>query len=291
MARPKLVLAVIDGLHPAALRTAIADGTAPALAAIAVRATIDTVATAAFPSVTPVCAATIATGVRQEAHRIPSMNWYSRDEERYVEYGSSFSAARAFGVRRQLVDAVYELNGSHLAPETPTVFETLDDLGVRTAGTTYLIYRGRYRHEMAREFPASSFVARSLFGDRSVMGPRELFYADLFASRRTGCRSLFGNPGQRDRHSGCVGAFLVEHDLFDFLLFSLPDNDNYSHKHGPLASVRSIERADYCMAEVIRAAGGIEPFLAEQAWPAEDKLVEAGSVPTTKSKARARAGR
>ena len=31
--------------------------------------------TAAFPSVTPVCAATIATGARQDEHRIPSMNW------------------------------------------------------------------------------------------------------------------------------------------------------------------------------------------------------------------------
>ena len=28
-------------------------------------------------------------------HQIPSMNWYSRAEERYVEYGSSFSRARA----------------------------------------------------------------------------------------------------------------------------------------------------------------------------------------------------
>ena len=62
------------------------------------------------------------------------------------------------------------------------------------------------------------------------MGPRELFYADLFASRRTGCRGQLGMPGVRDQHSGCVGAYLVEHDLFDFLLFSLPDNDAYSHR-------------------------------------------------------------
>ncbi len=73
-----------------------------------------------------------------------------------------------------------------------------------------------------------------------VMGPRELFYADIFASRRTGCRSALGMPGVRDRHSGCVSAYLVEHDLFDFLLLSLPDNDWYSHKHGPEAQIHSI---------------------------------------------------
>ena len=65
------------------------------------------------------------------------------------------------------------------------------------------------------------------------MGPRELFYADIFASRRTGCRSGLGMPGVRDRHSACVSAYMVEHDLFDFLLLSLPDNDWYSHKRGP----------------------------------------------------------
>ena len=33
---------------------------------------------AAFPSVTPVCAASIATGTGPDQHRIPSMNWYDR---------------------------------------------------------------------------------------------------------------------------------------------------------------------------------------------------------------------
>lgn len=35
----------------------------------------------------------------------------------------------------------------------------------------------------------------------------------------------------------------------------------------------------------------VEPFLAEQAWPPEDQLVEVGRAPATKGKARARAGR
>jgi hypothetical protein len=41
-----------------------------------------------------------------------------------------------------------------------------------------------------------------------------------------------------------VGAYLEEHDLYDFMLFSLPDNDNYSHRLGPDATVTSIARAD-----------------------------------------------
>ena len=189
---------------------------------------------------TPVCAASIATGVGQDEHRIPAMNWYHRDEDRYVEYGSSFRAAQRFGIARQLTDTVYNMNRAHLAAETPTVFERLDDAGVRTAGTTYLMYRGRHRHEPQRD-TALTRVASALMR-HPVMGPRELFYADIFARRRTGCRSRLGMPGVRDRHSGCVGAYLVEHDLFDFLLLSLPDNDWYSHKHGADAQV-AVDRA------------------------------------------------
>ena len=82
---------------------------------------------------TPVCAATIATGVRQDRHHIPAMNWWSRAEHRYVEYGSSFAAARRFGINRQLVDTVYNMNAEHLAEDARTVFEALDAEDVRTA--------------------------------------------------------------------------------------------------------------------------------------------------------------
>jgi hypothetical protein len=261
----KLVLAIIDGLHPAALRTALADGTAPALAAIAARATIATEATAAFPSVTPVCAAQIATGRRQDAHHIPSMNWFHRAEDRYVEYGSSLRAARRFGLRRQLTDVVFELNGRHLAKATPTIFETLDDAGLRTAGTTYLMYRGRHEHKMSRESGVGSRLARTWLGDRTVLGPGELFYADLFASRETGCRATWGNPRQRDAHTGCVGAYLEEHDLYDFMLFSLPDNDTHSHDGGPRAQVAAVAGADRELMNLMRAGGGPERFLDEHA--------------------------
>src|SRR5919199_802465 len=185
MSGHKLVLAVIDGVKPSMLERAIVTGQAPALATIAQRGSGVLSVTAAFPSVTPVCAATIATGVRQDVHHIPAMNWWSRAERRYVEYGSSFAAARRFGINRQLVDTVYNVNGEHLSPDAPTVFETLDDADVRTAGTTYLMYRGRFEHPPAREFALSRLATAAIFR-HPVHGPRELFYADLFASRATG---------------------------------------------------------------------------------------------------------
>jgi hypothetical protein len=259
----KLVLCVIDAMAPAMLERAVEAGAAPVLGELMRRGHYVPDCVAAFPSVTPVCAASIVTGRGQDDHHIPAMNWFHREENRYVEYGSSFRSAQRFGIARQLTDTVYNMNRAHLSEATPTVFETLDDADVRTAGTTYLMYRGRHLHEPQRD-TALTRVASTLMR-HPVMGPRELFYADIFASRRTGCRSGLGMPGVRDRHSGCVSAHLVEHDLFDFLLLSLPDNDWFSHKRGPEAQVQSLAQADLQLARVMDAGGGVEEFLSEHA--------------------------
>jgi Type I phosphodiesterase / nucleotide pyrophosphatase len=260
----KLVLAVIDALKPSMMERAIVSGRAPALKRIREEGVYVEDCVAAFPSVTPVCAASITTGVGPDRHLIPSMNWYHREEGRYVEYGSSFSASRQFGVLRSLTDTVYRMNAEHLSPHVDTVFETLDDAGVRTAGTTYLIYRGRHQHEVSNESALARIVTSTLFR-RTIEGPKELFYADLYASRRTGCRGQLGMPGIRDQHTGCVGAYLIEHDLFDFMLFSLPDNDAWSHKNGPHAQVTSIAGADRQLERLMHAAGGPEAFLDQYA--------------------------
>jgi hypothetical protein len=260
----KLVLVVVDAMKPAMLERVIAAGRAPAMARIREQGVYVGDCAAAFPSVTPVCAATITTGVGPDQHDIPSMNWYHREEGRYIEYGSSFSASRQFGVLRSLTDTVYRMNADHLSHDVETVFESLDDAEVRTAGTTYLIYRGRHEHEVSNESALARIVTSTLFR-RTIEGPLELFYADLYASRRTGCRGQLGLPGARDQHTGCVGSYLVEHDLFDFMLYSLPDNDAYSHRNGPHAQVTSLAAADRQLERLMHAAGGPDEFLEQYA--------------------------
>ena len=138
----KLVLAVIDALDPRALERAVEEDRAPALKALMENGTYVDDCVSTFPSITPVAASAIATGLGPADHLVPSMNWYHRGEERYVEYGSSFAATRTFGIFRSLTDTVYNMNLAHLTQEHRTVHEYLDDAGLRTACTTYLIYRG-----------------------------------------------------------------------------------------------------------------------------------------------------
>jgi hypothetical protein len=260
----KLVLCVVDSLRTDMLERACADGLAPTFAALSERGVLIRDCVSSFPSVTPVCCSEIATGVGPDRHWISGMNWYHRAEQRYVEYGSSFEATRAFGLFRSLYDTVYNMNMSHLSNEVETIFERLGDNGVRTACTPFLIYRGRTRHELGLEGLLRRVALAASFR-HATWGPDELFYGELYTSRRVPCKPTLARPGTRDAYSACVGRELAEHDLYDFLLFSLPDNDYHSHRFGPDAQLESIVRADASFAELVEAGGGLRRFLAENA--------------------------
>ena len=151
VAAKKLVLTYVDSLRTDMLERTVAEGRAPTFGALIERGVLVPDCVSSFPSVTPVASAEMVTGRAADGHWISGMNWYHRLERRYVEYGSSLEATRAFGVFRSLYDLVYNMNLAHLNPAAETLFEQLDDAGLRTACTPFLIYRGRHRHQVSLE--------------------------------------------------------------------------------------------------------------------------------------------
>src|SRR5215217_6570731 len=260
----KLCLIVVDSLRTDMLLRAVADDLAPNFGALLERGALIGDCVSSFPSVTPVACSEIATGAGSDRHHISGMNWYHRAERRYVEYGSSWEATRAFGLFRTLYDTVYNMNMAHLSHEVETVFERLGDAGVRTACTPFLIYRGRRRHELSLEGLLRRVAVAASFR-HAVWGPDELFYGELYASRRVPCKPTLARPGTRDEYSACVGRELIAGDLYDFMLFSLPDHDYHSHKLGPQNSLSSLIQADADLGSLIDAGGGMETFLSDHA--------------------------
>ena len=140
----KLVLIVIDGLTPAMLERAVESEDVPALRFLMSRGEYRRAVTT-FPSLTPVCLSSIATGAHPDVHEIPHLVWYHRGEQRLVEYGSSFGAVRAAGATRTIRDVVFNLNEEHLSKEAVTVFEALEAAGRVTAAVNMVCYRGPVR--------------------------------------------------------------------------------------------------------------------------------------------------
>src|SRR6184192_3390228 len=130
--RKKLILVVIDGLTPDVFEDAVETGAAPALAFLAAHGRYAR-GVSTFPSLTPVCLSSIATGAHPDVHHIPHLVWWNRAERRIVEYGSSFGAVRAAGLARSLRDTIIDLNARHLSRDAETVFEALEGTGLTAA--------------------------------------------------------------------------------------------------------------------------------------------------------------
>jgi hypothetical protein len=249
----KLVLVVVDGMTPAAFERAVESGRAPALSFLAEHGDYRQ-ATSVFPSLTPVCLSSIATGAGPGVHHIPSLVWWNRQERRIVEYGSSFAALRAAGLSQSLLDPIFNMNARHLAPEAVTVYEALEDAGLVAAAVNITCYRGRHRH------------TATLPGvNRAAYGPRRFFFYGLFESDRTGAPFAVRSrrAGSVDTYAAAVGRWLVTRDGFDFLAFYLSGYDFASHAAGPdgEAAGQALEQADAAIGTLLEAAGGPEEFL------------------------------
>jgi len=247
----KLVLIVIDGLTPAALERAVESDDVPALRFLMSHGEYRRAVTT-FPSLTPVCLSSIATGAHPDVHEIPHLVWYHRGEQRLVEYGSSFGAIRAAGATRTIRDVIFNLNEEHLSKKAVTVYEALEAAGRVTAAVNMVCYRGPARHA-----PLVPWLTRPAYG------PSRFFYFNLFESDVTGAPLAVRTRarGSVDDYARVVGRWLVTRDGFDFLVFYLPDYDYASHASGPGAAHDALVHADRAIATLFEAAGGADEFL------------------------------
>jgi len=245
-ARKPIILIIIDGLTPAMLEAT----DTPALRFLLDHGSYRR-ATSTFPSLTPVCLASIATGGHADVHGIPHLVWWNRDEERLVEYGSSFAAMRASGLTQGIRDTVVNLNERHLFASAETVYEAVEDAGLTAGAINITTYRSRQVHRA------------NVPGFPPVHGPKRFFYFSVYESDRTGAPIawLSRAAGSIDAYAAWIGRWLVTRDGFDFLAFYLPDYDYASHALGPGVAHEALARADLAISALFEAAGGPDAFL------------------------------
>jgi len=251
----KAILIVVDGLTPATFENAVGDRSAPTLSRLA-DAGVYRRGVTTFPSLTPVCLTSIATGVHPDVHHIPHLVWWNRDERRIVEYGSSFGAIRAAGTRRSIRDTIVGMNQQHLAKDAETMYEAVDAAGKTAAAINITCYRGAYRY-----LPTVPGLAPATFG------PRRFFFYNLYQSDPIGAPLSVRNraAGSTDGYAAAAGRWLVTRDGFDLLVFYLSDFDFASHKLGPDGAHEALARCDAAIGSLVDAAGGFDEFVARYA--------------------------
>lgn len=255
----RLLLVVIDGLGSDPLRRALTAGHAPNIQALLDAGARFDDAISPFPSLTPVCLASIITGVGPDQHRIPSLGWYDRGKGRFIEYGSSFAAAAVEGTWRGVQNVVLDLNHMHLAEDPPTLFERVQDAGMRAASINYLVSRGRTRHTIKHDYGPMRRVAKRV-GVHSLYGPDHLYFGELYGSLRPLLPQV-GFKRPRDWGGGHIARWLMRNTGVEFVLLYLGQHDVASHKSGPDSTQQAIRVADRALGRAMGSLGGIEQFL------------------------------
>lgn len=265
--KQRVVYIVIDGMSTEALEQVTAAGKAPALNLLKQRGAYVRDSVAVFPTITPAATATLVTGALPAEHGIPGMCWYDRDARRFVNYGQSPRAAVVEGAKQVVDDVLCNLNHRHLSPNVRTIHERLDRLGLTTASMNFMVFRGPHSHEVEKGVVKKLFLRDAI--PEQLMGPKELYFADVVAGPADANPGLLNRRGAKariaatDEWAAAITRELLEKRAADMILFYLHENDHCSHDKGPAAQVESLTDADRNIAYVLDAFASWEQALDE----------------------------
>jgi predicted AlkP superfamily pyrophosphatase or phosphodiesterase len=269
MAGPRrVVYIVIDGMRTDAFEQAAASGKAPALTFLRERSHYVRDTVAAYPSITPCATATLITGETPDRHGIPGQCWFDREEQRVVNYGQGPRLAFLEKATEVATDLFFNMNNRHLSRDVLTLHESLEDLGVPTASTNFLVHRGRHEQRIDPNILEKFFI-RGDHRDEPVLGPKEHYFADVVSGPTAACQEGLGVRGKAkrikatDEWASCVVRELLEKDAADMIVFYLHENDHISHNEGTDTQFDNVVRSGEHIGNVLEALGSWERTVEE----------------------------
>lgn len=257
--KKKLILLVVDSFHPHALKRSLERKMVPALEYIIKRGYFTDRCVSVFPTMTPTCASSIATGALPSQHEIPGFVWYSRREKRMVNYGMTLWAVLKLGVRRVVQDLLFNLNHCQLSHKVKTIYESLEQGGFSTGAVNPYIFRAGSKHET--KIPLSLSIASFFKLGGPVWGPESLFLGQILPPPGLKGMQLakwhfFRKYGVNDYYSGSVTEWLISGGKQpDLLSVYLPDTDGFAHHHDPSHTELSLARVDRQLQKIMNCFG------------------------------------
>jgi hypothetical protein len=264
----KVILFVVDSLHPVVMRRMISEGNVPAFRFLAKHGTYLDRVVSSFPTMTPVATSSMITGAWPDRHGVPGFIWYNEEIRKIVDYGATWQSVLKIGPEKVLRNLLIKLNEEHLNPEVSTLYEELEARGYSTGNVNLFMHRATHFYRAKVPFLLALATGFRLT-QAEISGPSHLtlgqFVHPPFSGHAdTYPRGVFNRFGFNDVFSGKISAQLIrEGKQPDFMVVYFPDNDKYSHQHGPLRTGPSLEHADFQVALVLDEFGSWEKALEE----------------------------
>lgn len=258
-ASKKVIYLLVDSLMPQAIDRGIERNELPAFQFLIKHGQYYKNMVSSFPTMSVTIDSSLLTGTYPDGHRVPGLTWYSASEKKVINYGTGPMEVMKHGVNPVLTDALLHLNGSHLNPRVPTIYEDLARRGQTAGSINGLIYRGTKKHTLT--IPAWIQRPASLPREMEVAGPDLLALGALLnpfedvADLRDG---ITGRMGFNNTYSVEAAKYLIRtNQLPDFLFVYMPDLDQKMHKHGP-GERRGVEEADRQLRSLLEEFGSME---------------------------------
>jgi hypothetical protein len=255
---------IIDAWHPGLVMQELTEGRLPALQHLVKHGRLDLNCSSIFPTVTPACLTSLATGVGPDQHGITGVLWYNRKADRYVHYWP-YPQSLLWGTIDHVVqDFFLKLNGEHLAKDVKTIFELLEAADVPSACINFPISRGPHRH--AAKVPWFMRWLGKMPKDLTFPGPRIMRHGDMIRHGHKRGRFL-KKYGFNDAHSAEYTAQLVAGpDRPSFMLTYFNENDLRSHYRGPWNNADSLHAVDAELGKIMSAYGSWDKAATEARW-------------------------
>jgi hypothetical protein len=170
-----VLLIVIDALSARHVRRAMDAGRLPNLQHLAELGELREQCTSVFPSVTPAATASIITGRYPAEHGIPGAFFYDTEQDHVDYFGDDIWAILHKGCREFFDDFLVHLHQDILS--IPTLFQRVEQAGMRAASLNYLIIGGQHQH--AVDVPWLLRLIPGVAWRKEVMGPDLLCLGDL----------------------------------------------------------------------------------------------------------------
>ncbi|WP_209122510.1 alkaline phosphatase family protein [Alkalihalobacillus sp. BA299] len=251
----KVILVMIDSMMGSLIDNSLEKGKIPALEFLIENGQYHKDLVAPFPSMSVVIESTLMTGEMPSKHHVPGLVWYKPDENRIVDYGSTFGKMVKLGMKQSLMDSLYHLNNSHLNPKVTTIHEALQQKKYSTGSVNFLIYRGQTMHDMTLPVLLDQWL--NLNESLQTKGPDLLAFGSAVKPKVIENKELpdtfISNFGLNDEYSvKVVSEMIKKGEQPDFLTVFLPTFDKDAHNHSPHYRA-GFERAENLFQEILNS--------------------------------------
>ncbi|WP_169082314.1 alkaline phosphatase family protein [Paenibacillus sp. PL91] len=260
----KIILLLIDSLMAGAIDEGIRQNELPTFQFLIEHGQYYKDMVSSFPTMSVTIDSSLITGKYPNSHHVPGLTWYSTEEKKVINYGTGPMEVIKHGVDPVLVDGLINLNGKHLNPHLPTIYEELAEHGLKSGSINGLIYRGMSNHTLS--IPPWIQGPTSLPSEVKVKGP-DYFALGSLSNPLQGIKNLSdgltSRLGLNNSFSIEMIQYLInENKLPDFSYVYLPDLDQKLHKKGP-SDIKGVKELDRQLQSLLKSYGSPEKALSK----------------------------